>query len=71
MPKLPFDDCGKYTTPSGKKVILLNMTPELHARISAAAKAKSLTRQAYIIVAVNDLLERDEDKQRQLQKEIT
>lgn len=71
MPKLSFDECGKYTTPSGKKVILLNMTPEFYTRLSAAAKAKSLTRQAYIIVAVNDLLEQDEDKQRQLQKAIT
>lgn len=67
MPRLAFNECSKYTTPSGKKVIVLNMTPEFYTRISNCAEKKSLSRQAYIISAINEALERDEDKQRQIQ----
>lgn len=67
MARLSFDECGTYTTPQGKKVIGLHMTPEFYTRISNCAKKKSLSRQAYIISAINVALEQDEDKQRQIQ----
>lgn len=67
MARLAFDECGTYTTPQGKKVIGLHMTPEFYVRLSAVAKVKSMSRQAYIIYAINEALERDEDKQRQIQ----
>ena len=53
----------KYTTPYGKKIIALNVSPEMEQRILEAAKRKCLTRQSYIMVAINEQLEKDETKE--------
>lgn len=54
---------SKYTTPYGRKVINLNITPEFEERLRKEATKKSLTRPAYIIMAVNKQLEEDERRQ--------
>lgn len=50
---------SKYTTPYGKKVIAIQVSPALEERIINKARSLDLTRQSYIITLINADLRKD------------
>ena len=63
MARMKMNELSTYVTPGGRKLISISVTTELEAKILSAANKKSLSRQAYIITAINEALERDEGKE--------
>lgn len=56
---------GYRLSRTGKTIIAINVTPEFRERIMHFSRQKSLTQQAYIISAINDALEEDEQVERE------
>lgn len=61
MPKILDARPSKYTTPYGKKVISMNVSPELEKKIITKARSLDLTRQSYIITLINADLSKDKE----------
>ena len=65
MARIKYNETSKFLTRYGKKVINLNVSPEFEKRIFEMSQKMSLTRPAYILLAVNDRLAKDELSQLQ------
>ena len=60
MGRVKTGEPSRYMTPSGKKVIHINISPELDERITNVTLKMSLSRAAYTVLALNERLAKDE-----------